>query len=191
MREAREEFAYPWYVRLIFWLQRRRYGRELESARRWGRLPRAFLALTLLFRALDRAGSPIEPALRSLILARVSQLNWCAFCVDLNSALSMDRGVPPEKLAALAAYAQSELYLPRERAALAYAEAVTQGAREAIDRARAGLSEWFDQQAVLELTALVAFQNMSTKFNNALGIAPQGFCQRRESSLTSGTRAGT
>lgn len=55
--------AFPWYVRAILALQRRKYGTELESSRVWGRLPRAFLALTLLYRTLDRRGSPIEPAL--------------------------------------------------------------------------------------------------------------------------------
>jgi alkylhydroperoxidase family enzyme len=37
-------------------------------------------------RKLDRAGSPVEPALRALIQVRISQINWCAFCVDLNGA---------------------------------------------------------------------------------------------------------
>jgi len=52
--------AYPWYVRLILALQRRKYGAELESARIWGRLPRAFVMMTLFHRTLDRAGSPIR-----------------------------------------------------------------------------------------------------------------------------------
>lgn len=63
---------YPWYVRIIFWLQRRKYGTELEPARLWGRTPKVFLALTALYRAIDRKTSPIEPALRSLISVRGS-----------------------------------------------------------------------------------------------------------------------
>ena len=54
---------YPWYVRLIFALQRRKYGRPLEPALLWGRIPRAFLMLTLLYRSLDRAGSPLDPVI--------------------------------------------------------------------------------------------------------------------------------
>ena len=70
-------YRYPWYVRLIFRLQRRNYGRELEPARLWGRTPRVFLAMSAMYGALDRKSSPLPPALRSLIQVRVSQINGC------------------------------------------------------------------------------------------------------------------
>ena len=41
----------------------------------------------------------------------------------------------------------------------------------------ARLNEHFDDDAVVELTGLIAFQNLSSKFNNALNVAPQGFCR--------------
>ncbi|MEO8443326.1 MAG: carboxymuconolactone decarboxylase family protein, partial [Betaproteobacteria bacterium] len=69
-------FRFTWYVRLLFWLQRRHYGRELEPARLWGRTPRAFLAMAAMYGALDRKASPLVPALRSLVMVRVSQVNW-------------------------------------------------------------------------------------------------------------------
>lgn len=75
---------YPWYVKIFFWNQRRRYGQVLEPAKLWGRTPKVFSALALLYGALDRKSSPIEPLLRSLITVRVSQINWCQFCVDIN-----------------------------------------------------------------------------------------------------------
>ena len=167
---------FPWYVRLIFALQRRRYGRELEPARLWGRVPQAFLTMTLMYHALDRSGSSIEPALRALVQVRVAQINWCAYCVDLNSALALKRGVSDEKVAAVPECASSPLFSERERAALAYAEAVTRSERgEAamIERLRAH----FDDEAIIELTALVAYFNMSSKFNAVLGVAPLGFCR--------------
>jgi AhpD family alkylhydroperoxidase len=166
----------PWYVRLVLWLQRRKYGVELESARLWGRMPLTFLLLTLLYRSLDRAGSPIEPALRALVQVRVSQINGCAFCVDLNSSAALGRSVPPEKLAALAAHAGSPLFDERERAALAFAEGATDPARGVDDATFARLRAHFDEQAIVELAALVAFQNLSSKFNAALAIPAQGFC---------------
>jgi len=168
--------VYPWYARLILALQRRRYGAELESARIWGRLPRSFLALTLLYRTLERRNSPLEPALRALVLVRISQINWCAFCVDLNSAAALERAVAPEKLAALEDFERSALFTEREKAALAYAEALTDPARRVDDACFARLRAQFDEQAALELTALAAFQNLSSKFNAALGVPAQGFC---------------
>ena len=167
---------YPWYARLILAAQRRKYGQELEPARLWGRLPRAFLMLTLLYRSLDRAGSPLEPGLRSLVQVRVSQINWCSFCVDLNSAAAVARHVGPEKLATLEDFERSPLFDARERAALAYAEAMTDSHRGVDDALFARLRREFDEDELVELTALVAFQNMSSKFNAALGVPAQGFC---------------
>lgn len=179
--------AYPWYVRLILALQRRKYGAELEPARLWGRLPRAFLMLTLLYRALDRAGSPIEPGLRALVQVRISQINWCAFCVDLNGAAALERAVPAAKLAALAQCDTSPLYSERERAALAYAQALTDPARHVDDACFTRLRTHFEEQAVLELTALAAFQNLSSKFNAALGVPAQGLCERPGSTAAQGS----
>jgi AhpD family alkylhydroperoxidase len=172
--------AYPWYVRLILRLQRRKYGSELEPARLWGRVPRAFLFLTLLYRALDSARSPLEPGLRALVQVRISQINWCAFCVDINGAAALERNVPPEKLAALERFEGSRLFSERERAALAYAEAATDPHRRADDACFARLRSHFDEQAIVELTALIAFQNMSSKFNAALAVPAQGFCELQQ-----------
>lgn len=168
---------YPWYVRFIFALQRRRYGTALEPARLWGRTPRAFLALTLLYRALERKSSPVEPALRSLVIVRVSQINWCAFCVDLNSATAIERHVPAAKLEALGEFESSPLFSEREKVALAYADSITHSDRKVDDALLARLKAQFSDDAIIELTALIAFQNLSSKFNAALGVAPQGFCR--------------
>ncbi len=167
---------FPWYVRLFFWNQKRRYGAVLGPSRLWGRSPKVFMALTLLYGALDRRSSPLEPALRSLVTVRISQINWCAFCVDINSATLLKRGVDPEKLAELAAFEGSTLFSEREKAALAYAEVVTYSDRQPTGEHFARLRRWFDDDAIIELTGLVAFQNLSSKFNAALGVEPQGFC---------------
>ena len=171
-----DDFPYPWYMRLLFWWQRRRYGGELEPVRLWGRIPRAFLAMSAMYRAIDRKTSPIEPALRSLVQVRVSQVNWCAFCIDLNSALGAGRGVSEEKLRALAHFTDSNLFSEPEKAALTYAEAMTDSAKRSDAALIARLQQYFRDDAIVELTALIAYQNMSSKFNAALGVASQGFC---------------
>lgn len=168
---------YPWYVRAIFWLQRRKYGTELEPAKLWGRSPRIFLALTMLYRTIDRKSSPVDPGLRSLITVRVSQINWCAFCVDLNSATALERHVAPSKLADLPKLEDSPHFTPREKVALRYAEAATVTGARIDDGLKRELQEHFSDDAVIELTALIAFQNLSSKFNAALGVPAQGFCR--------------
>ncbi|GMR20228.1 MAG: carboxymuconolactone decarboxylase family protein [Gammaproteobacteria bacterium] len=169
---------FPWYVKLFFWNQRRKYGAVLEPARLWGRTPKVFSALALLYGAIDRRSSPIEPYLRSLITVRVSQINWCSFCVDLNSATVLKRGVDLDKLADLATFEQSPLFTEREKAALAYAEAVTYTDQQTTNELFQRLQNVFDDDAIIELTGLIAFQNLSSKFNAALGVEPQGFCNR-------------
>lgn len=176
MVETPEGHRFPWYVRLFLWNQKRRYGAILESARLWGRLPKVFVPLALLYGSLDRRSSPLEPALRSLVTVRVSQINWCAFCVDLNSATLLKRGVGTDKVAALQHFETSDLFSARERAALAYAEAVTYSDRQPTEEHFERLRQHFDEDAIVELTALVAFQNLSSKFNAALGVEAQGFC---------------
>jgi AhpD family alkylhydroperoxidase len=168
---------YRWYLRPFFWNQQRKYGRVLESALLWARSPRLFVALALLYGALERRASPLEPALRSLLTVRVSQLNACRFCIDLNSALLDQRAGSPRRRAALPHWRNSGEFSERERAALAYAEAVTRGEfpvnRQLLERLR----EFFDDDALIELTALIAFQNLSSRFNSALDVPAQGFSE--------------
>ncbi|HUW38281.1 MAG TPA: carboxymuconolactone decarboxylase family protein [Rhodocyclaceae bacterium] len=168
---------FPWYVRLFLANQRRRYGRELEPARLWARTPNVFAALSLLYGALDRKRSPIAPALRSLITVRVSQINWCAFCIDINSATCLKRGVAEAQLLALAEFETSDLFGERDKAALAYAEAMTRSDLGVTDETMLRLKRHFTDDGIVELTALIAFQNMSSKFNAALGVPAQGFCR--------------
>lgn len=167
---------YPWYVRLFFWNQRRRYGQVLEPARLWGRTPKVFAALALLYGALDRRRSPLSPELRSLVTVRVSQLNWCAFCVDINGALVLRRGASQAKLGELPSFRDSPQFSASERAALDYAEAITLSDRRPDAAHFEALRRHFDDDAIIELTALIAFQNLSSKFNAALDVQPQGFC---------------
>jgi AhpD family alkylhydroperoxidase len=169
--------AYPWYLWPFFWNQRRRYGKVLDAALLWARSPRLFLSVALLYGALDRKGSPLEPALRSLLTVRVSQINHCRFCVDLNSATLLRRGISEAKLWALDDWRASNLFSARERVALDYAEAMTRSDLEVDDALTARVEEHFDDDAMIELTGLIAFQNLSSKFNAALGVPPQGFCR--------------
>ena len=171
-----EDFHYPWYMRVIFFLQRRRFGKELEPVRLWGRLPLAYLGMTAMYRELNGKTSKIDPELRSLIQILISRINSCEFCIDMNAFAGLERGATPEKLHALFAFDKSSLFDEREKAALSYACDVTVSGRKLDEKIVANLRQYFDDQAVVQLAALIAFQNMSSKFNTALGIPAHGFC---------------
>jgi AhpD family alkylhydroperoxidase len=174
---AKAPNRYPWYLRPFFWNQRRKYGAVLDSALLWAHAPRLFLGVAVLYGMIDRRRSPIDPALRSLITVRVSQINHCPFCVDLNSATLLRRGASAAKVEALDHWQQSEVFDPRERVALEYAEAMTYPDRGVDDELMARVRSQFADAVIVELTGLIAFQNLSSKFNSALGVAPQGFCR--------------
>lgn len=168
--------AYRWFLRPFFWNQRRKYGAILDSALLWARSPKLFLGVALTYGAIDRQSSPLSPSLRSLLTVRVSQLNGCRFCVDLNSATLLKRGVSPEKAMALQAWRDSDLFDELERAALEFAEAMTLSDRSVTDEQVKVLRQHLDDDGIVELAALIAFQNMSSKFNSALAVPPHGFC---------------
>lgn len=168
--------AYPWLIRLFFWKQRRTYGQVLDPGLIWARSPWVFAGVALLYGAINRRRSPLSPALRSLVTVRVSQINHCAFCVDINSATLLKRGVPHEKVVSLADWRVSDLFDDEERLALDYSEAMTRSDTRVDDALKSKLVEHFGDDALVELTALIAFQNLSSKFNAALDIPLQGFC---------------
>ncbi len=181
---------YPWYVRLFFWKQRRTYGRVLEPGLLWGRSPKVFAAVALLYGALDRRSSPLPPALRSLVTVRVSQINHCAFCIDINSATLIKRGVTMDKIGSVGAWRDSPLFSPEERLALEYAEAMTITAPGVSDDLRKRLKSQWDDDTIVELTGLIAFQNLSSKFNAALDVPSEGFCLLPNSRAHSSTESG-
>ncbi len=167
--------SYPWFIRLFFWNQRRKYGRVLDPGLLWGRSPWVFASLALLYGALDRRKSPLAPALRSLITVRVSQINHCAFCIDINSATLQRRGVSDEKIDELGDWRNSALFSPDERLGLKYAEAMT--LNQVDDALREQVKARWSEDTIVELTGLIAFQNLSSKFNAALDVPAQGFCR--------------
>ncbi len=168
---------YPWYIRLFFWKQKKTYGKVLEPGMLWARSPSVFIGVALLYGALNRGRSRIEPALRSLVTVRVSQINHCEFCVDINAATLMKRGVSEAKVAQLSNWRSSDDFDVIEKLALELTEAMTHSHLVVEAPLMDQLKSHFDDDALAELCGLIAFQNMSSKYNAALDIPAQGFCQ--------------
>jgi AhpD family alkylhydroperoxidase len=168
---------YPWPVRLIFWAQKRKYGATLEPAFYWARAPKILYGIQVLYRCLDRSRSPLDPALRALVSNRIAHLNHCAFCSDLSAASLEKKGVPVAKVIALYAYATDPSFTDKERAAIAYAEAVVGNDDTIREKRIATLNEFFNEDEIVELTGWICFQIFSSKFNAALDIPAQGFCR--------------
>lgn len=172
--------SYPRWLKPFFWSQKRRYGKVLKPGLLWARVPKLFAAVAALYGVLDRKKSPLSPELRSLVTVRVSQVNWCAFCVDVNAMTLAKRAGSMDKVEALDDWKNSDLFSNQERIALEYTETVTYSDRQVTPELMKQLKAYFDNDSIIELTGLIAFQNMSSKFNAALDVPAEGFCKIRE-----------
>lgn len=92
--------------------------------------------------------------------------------------MGSELGVSEEKIDALADYAVSPLYDEAERVALEYADAMTITGREVSDDLFARLSCSYTDDEIVELTAIIAWENASSKFNRALRVPSQGLWKR-------------
>lgn len=177
--DIKELHKYPFWLKPFWRSQKKKYGMVLNPGLLWARVPALFSAVAILYGVLDRKSSPIEPVLRSLVTVRVSQINWCKFCVDINSATLFKRSGSMDKVESLESWRTSDLFDAKERAVLDYTEAMTDSNKHVSDEMVLKLKEFFDEDAIVELTGLIAFQNLSSKFNSALDVAPQGFCKMK------------
>lgn len=128
--------------------------------------PEAFKAMLAVSGVLHK--SSLGPALQALLHVRASQLNHCAYCLDMHTREALNSGEDLQRLALLPAWRETSLYTPRERAALQWTESVTlladlQAPQEDFD----ALREHFSDPEIAELTFSIAQINAW----NRLGVA--------------------
>lgn len=87
--------------------------------------------------------------------------------------MGSELGLTEEKIRALGEYQSSPLYTEAERVALEYADCMTITDREVSDELFARLGGFYEQDAIVELTAIIAWENASSKFNRALRVPSQ------------------
>ena len=92
--------------------------------------------------------------------------------------MGSELGVSEEKILALNEYARSPLYDEKEKAVLEYADAITLTDRDVDGGLFARVRGFFDEDALVELTAVIAWENSSSKFNRALRVPSQGLWDR-------------
>ena len=133
--------------------------------------PAALKALLTLEGSIGKLG--LEPSLIELVKMRVSQINGCAFCLDMHSRDAREAGESERRLHVLPAWRETTLFTPREQAALAWAEAltlVTQGHASDADYAFAK-AEFNDAEMVnltLAITTINAWNRFAIGFRKAL-----------------------
>lgn len=119
-------------------------------------MPDALKAMLSLEKAINE--SPLEPELLELVKMRASQINGCAFCLDMHSKDARARGESEQRLYMLPGWRETSLFTDRERAALGWCESLTELAKTgAPDPAYEPLTEQFSEAEIVALTfAIVA-----------------------------------
>ena len=129
--------------------------------------PEAYKAMLALSQAVEKTG--LTPQLIDLVNYRVSQLNSCAFCLDMHSKDLRARGETEQRLYMISAWREAPyLYSDRERAALAWAEAVTRLEDGQVqDEVHEIAREQFSQAELVQLTLAIVAINGWNRFNVA------------------------
>jgi AhpD family alkylhydroperoxidase len=135
--------------------------------------PNGAKALGGVYGYVMQSGLPGE--LVDLVYLRVSQINNCAYCLDMHTRELVKRGVKVEKLALVQAWEEGgRLFSEAERAALAWAESVTLVAETGVpDSAYKAAREIFDEKQLVDLTIAISVMNsynrMAISFRNTPG----------------------
>ena len=134
--------------------------------------PAAFTALIHTERQVGQSG--LEASLLELVKSRASQINGCAWCLDMHTKDARARGETEQRLYLLAVWRESSCYSARECAALGWTEAVTRIAtQEVSDALYSEVREHFDEKALVDLTlaiiAINSWNRMNVAFRTRVG----------------------
>lgn len=133
--------------------------------------PAAVAALRALGKAVDDSG--LEKTLTELIKIRASQINGGAFCIQFHLNMARKLGVEAAKLDLLAAWRETGVYSERERAALAWTEALTRMGRHSVtDTAWTQLQSQFSRSEIAFLTTSIGTINAWNRIAGSLHFAP-------------------
>ncbi len=132
----------------------------------------AVLAFERAIARADRLGDRIN----HLVNLKVAALLGCPFCIDIGSHLARKAGLSSAALRDLPNYRESGEFTDAERAALEVAEAMTLGDGELDATLWLKLRDRFDDGQLVELFAVVAWENYRSRFNRAAGLQAAGFC---------------
>lgn len=135
--------------------------------------PAGVKALGGVYGYVAQCGLP--PALVELVFLRISQINNCAYCLDMHTRDLLKKGVPVEKLALVQAWEEGgALFDARERAALAWAESVTRVATTGVpDGDFAAVSAVFSEKEVVDLTIAIGLMNTYNRLAISFRNVPQ------------------
>lgn len=162
-------------VRAMYRYTKRRFGEVPEPFSVIAHHPRLLLANAVHEGMLQSASRTLPATVRELAVFWTARTVGCSWCVDFGTMLTRLEGLDIDRLRDIDDYASSPLYSGDERAAIAYADAITTDPHTVTDDQVADLRRRFGDAGVLELTYQIGIENMRARMYCALGITEQGF----------------
>ena len=162
------------------WYSRRVYGAVLDPGKAYAHHARVLLTTTRFERGVAR-WNRLDPMLKSLAVMAVAARIGCSWCLDFGYWDSHGKGVPAAKLRNLPAWRDhAEVYTDLELLVMEYAEAMTETVPAVTDEMTQCLIADLGEPAFVELTAMIAVENLRSRVNSAFGLVGQGFKERCE-----------
>lgn len=121
----------------------------------------------------------LDKRLRALAELKAATLVQCEYCIDIGSQISRRWGLSDEELLALPNYRTSPLFNDLDKLVMDYAVGMTRTPVEVSEELFAELRTHFDEAQLVELTHLIAVENLRGRFNLALGVGAAGFSEGR------------
>jgi 4-carboxymuconolactone decarboxylase len=155
-------------------------GRETETMlaplEAYARVPRLLLGIGMLEDATARLHR-VPERLKVLAELKAATLSHCEYCIDIGSRIAQLAGVSEAQLLALPHYRDSDLFDELEKLVLDYAVGVSSTPVDVPNELFERLQAHFDEAQLVELTNVIALENMRGRFNLALGIGSAGFTE--------------
>ena len=175
--------------RFAYRFSRCRFGKVPEPMRVTAHHRNVLLGTGAMELALDRSRL-VDARLKKLAEMKVALVVGCEFCVDIGSMLGKGLGITDDQLRALPRFRESAAFSPVEKLVLEYAEGMS-GTPAVPDRLFDELRRYFDEARLVELTAVIAWENQRARFNHALGMGYQGFSEGSSCLLPGNPRQST
>jgi len=162
-------------TKLMYRYAKRRFGAVPEPFAVAAHHPRLMLANAVHEGLLQSGSKKLPTNVRELAVFWTARTIGCSWCVDFGSMLQRLDGLDVGRLKSVDEYATSPLFTDDERAAIAYANAMTTDPHAITDEQVADLQRRFGDDGVIELTYQIGVENMRARMYSALGITEQGF----------------
>ncbi|MBI2700273.1 MAG: carboxymuconolactone decarboxylase family protein [Mycobacterium sp.] len=162
-------------VRTMYRVAKRRFGEVPEPFTVAAHHPRLLVANAVHETMVQSASRILPASVRELAVFWTARTVGCSWCVDFGTMLQRLDGLDTERLRDIDGYATSPLYSDDERAAIAYADAMTTDPHSVTDEQVEDLRVRFGEAGVIELTYQIGIENMRARMYSALGITEQGF----------------